>query len=96
MMNLIMLGLSCLSRQGKLKISVEEDKHGVEMTLVASGPKARLAPDVRAALNHTEPDDGWDPRTIQPYFTTMIVDELGGALTFRAGEDSVQFQVTGL
>ena len=95
LMNLVMLGLACLSRQGKLRILVEEN-NGIEMMLEASGPKARLAPDVRSALNHTEPEDGWDPRTIQPYFTTMIIEELGGTFSFHSGEEMVRFEVGGL
>ena len=34
--------------------------------------------------------------TIQPYFTTMIIDELGGHFSFDAGEERVTFVAHGL
>lgn len=95
MMNLIMLGLSCLSRDGQLKVNITQDDT-LKIELVASGKRARMAPDVRAALSNQEPEDGWDPRTIQPYFMTMIVQELGGSFGFTEGEEVVSFTVTGI
>ncbi|WP_022694767.1 histidine phosphotransferase family protein [Ponticaulis koreensis] len=95
MMNVIMLGLACLSRDGLLKVTIDQDDT-LTIKLVASGKRARMAPDVRAALSNTEPEDGWDPRTIQPYFMTMIVQELGGSFRFTEGEETVSFTVTGL
>ena len=95
MMNLIMLGLSCLSRDGELKVTIDQED-SLSIELIASGKRARMAPDVRAALSHNEPEDGWDPRTIQPYFMTMIVEELGGTFSFTEGEETVSFTVSGL
>lgn len=95
MMNLVMLGMACLSRDGVLKVSIEQSD-SISIDVEASGFKARLSPSVRTALNHQEPEDGWDPMTIQPYFTTMIVDELGGGFAFREGEERVQFTVSGI
>lgn len=95
MMNMIMLGMACLSRDGLLKVTISEGD-GINMVVEASGLRARLAPNVRTALNHEEPEDGWDPMTIQPYFLTMIVEELGGRFSFREGEELVQFTVTGI
>jgi len=93
MMNLVMLGMACLSREGALNVSVEQDGEAINMIVTASGPRAKLANNIRTALNHEEPEDGWDPMTIQPYFTTMIVDELGGTFRFEEGEEQVQFHV---
>lgn len=95
MMNLVMLGLASLTRDGLMTIEISgHDK--VDITLTATGRKARVAPDVRAALSRTEPEDGWNPRTIQPYYTTLIVDELGGNLTYETDEELVRFRATGL
>lgn len=96
MMNLIMLGMACLSRQGVLKVTITEENEKISMVVHASGMRAKLSPSIRMALNHEEPEDGWDPMTIQPYFTTMIVSELGGSFSFEVGEEQVQFTVTGL
>lgn len=95
MMNMIMLGMACLSRDGLLKVTISEGD-GINIVVEASGLRARLAPNVRTALNHQEPEDGWDPMTIQPYFLTMIVEELGGRFNFREAEELVEFTVTGI
>ena len=95
MMNMIMLGMACLSRAGVLKVTITESD-GINIVVDASGMRARLAPSVRTALNHEEPEDGWDPMTIQPYFLTMIVGELGGRFSFREAEEQVHFTVTGI
>ena len=95
MMNIVMLGLACLSRDGDLEISIYNG-NGVEIALRASGRRAKMAPDVRAALTGAEPEDGWDPRTIQPYFTISIIEEVGGKFSFETGEEEVKFLVTGL
>ncbi|MAI90502.1 histidine phosphotransferase family protein [Ponticaulis sp.] len=95
MMNLIMLGLASLSRDGTIKVTMDQtDTLAIEV--VATGRRARLGPDVRAALENKEPEDGWDPRTIQPYFTTMIIDELGGKFSFDVAEEEITFIASGL
>ena len=95
LMNLVMLGLSCLSREGKLLIEIRQ-RNKIEIKLIASGPRAKFAADVRVALERSEPEDGWNPRTIQPYFTTVIVDEVGGKLSTEVGDERVAFTVSGL
>ena len=95
MMNLIMLGMACLSRKGVLKVTVVQSD-SMSITVEATGERVKLQPSIRTALNHIEPEDGWDPMTIQPYFTTMIIDELGGHFSFDAGEERVTFVAHGL
>lgn len=95
LMNLVMLGLSCLSRQGTLLVNVSSSK-ALSINVTVTGKRVKLAPDVRASLNRTEPEDGWNPRTIQPYFTNMIVDEMGGKLSFEEAEEMVKFSVSNI
>lgn len=95
MMNMVMLGLACLTRDGLMVVETRPGET-LEMILTATGRRARLAPDVDAALSRREPEDGWNPRTIQPYFTTLIVDEMGAKLTKEVGEEKVIFRATNL
>lgn len=95
MMNMVMLGLSCLTRDGKMLVQVRQAEK-LSITLTATGRRARLPSDIQAALSRTEPEDGWNPRTIQPYFATLIVDELGGQLSSEVSEEKVVFYATGL
>ncbi len=95
LMNLIMLAMSCLARDGVIDVDVTgTDK--LTIVLTATGPRARIAPDVKVALERTEPEDGWNPRTIQPYFTTLLLDEAGAELTCVTGEDQVKLIATNL
>ena len=95
MMNLIMLGMACLSRKGVLKVTVDQGET-MSIMVEATGDRVKLQPNIRTALNHIEPEDGWDPMTIQPYFTTMIIDELGGRFSFDVGDERVTFTASGL
>ncbi|MAK62595.1 MAG: hypothetical protein CMK09_16615 [Ponticaulis sp.] len=95
MMNMVMLGMACLSRDGVVKVDINQSDT-TTIIVEATGLKARLSPSVKTALNHEEPEDGWDPMTIQPYFTTMIVEELGGHFAFREAEELVEFTAEGL
>lgn len=90
LMNIVMLGLTCLSGHGVLHIKVR-NAGKLEIILDAKGKRAKLAADVKAALARTEPEDGWNPRTIQPYFATMILDEMGGSLKCEASDQQVRF-----
>lgn len=90
-MNMIMLAISCLARDGVIEVDVTAAEGSrVDVVMTAKGPRARLAPDVTAALNRTEPEDGWNPRTIQPYFTTILFDEVGATLASESSEDQVK------
>ncbi len=95
LMNLVMLGLACLPRNGKMVIEIRQNEK-IDIRLRASGQRSRLAADVKAALDRTEPEDGWNPRTIQPYYTTLIVDEAGATLTNEIVGDEIIFDVKGL
>lgn len=90
LMNIIMLAISCLARDGTIDVLITGGGT-MTMALTAKGPRARLAPDVKAALDRKEPEDGWNPRTIQPYFTTLLLDEVGASLACESGEDQVKF-----
>ncbi|MEZ5946555.1 MAG: histidine phosphotransferase family protein [Hyphomonas sp.] len=96
MMNLVMLGTDALPRGGVVNVRVRNEAGGLTMVLTCKGDRAKLKPDVAAAITGDEPSEGWRPETIQPYFARMICDGLDGELTGSQGEDQVIFMATGI
>lgn len=91
LLNLIMLGVQAVPRGGVVSIYLAQDMDMVELKLTCTGPKARLAEAVTQTLSGKMPDDGFDGRTIQPFYTGVILRELGGKIAAGADEDRVVF-----
>ena len=53
--------------------------------------RARLDPAIEGTLRGKAPEDGFDGRTIQPFYTGMIVRELKGKLTTHVDDETVTF-----
>ena len=91
LLNLTMLAVQAVPRGGDIKISVREDADSTELNLAATGPKARLDAAVEKTLLGKSPEDGFDGRTIQPFYTGLITRELGGSLSASISEETVLF-----
>lgn len=87
LMNMVMIAVNAIPRGGDVVISGTES----QLKLVATGRKAGLKPEIEKALNGKTPEDGFDGRSIQPFYAGMIARELGGTLSHVAEEDSVTF-----
>lgn len=85
LMNMIMIAVNTIPRGGDVVISGEDS----QLKLVATGRRAELKPEIEKALGGKTPEDGFDGRTIQPFYTGMIARELGGTITHNTDEDSV-------
>lgn len=96
MMNLVMMATESLPRGGVVTVRVRSEAGGMTITLTAKGDRARLKDEVVAAVNGTEPGEGWRAETIQPLFARMICDGLGGEFTAKASEGQVIFMTTGI
>jgi len=78
MMNLVIMATEALPRGGVVSVRIRSEVGGMTITLTAKGDRARLKDDVAAAVNGTEPVDGWRAENIQSLFARMICDDLGG------------------
>jgi len=96
MMNLVMMATEALPRGGVVSVRIRSEVGGMTLTLTAKGDRARLKDDVAAAVNGTEPVDGWRAENIQSLFARMICDGLGGELTAKQSDGQVIFMVTGV
>jgi histidine phosphotransferase ChpT len=96
MMNLVIMATEALPRGGVVSVRIRSEVGGMTITLTAKGDRARLKDDVAAAVNGTEPIDGWRAENIQSLFARMICDGLGGELTAKQSDGQVIFMVTGV
>lgn len=91
LLNLVMLGVQAVPRGGSVTILTRDVDSAFEIRLTCAGPKARLADAVKLTLSGKMPEDGFDGRTIQPFYAGMILRELGGKIAAGAEEDRVVF-----
>ncbi|MCA8893336.1 MAG: hypothetical protein KDA56_16320 [Hyphomonas sp.] len=96
MMNLVMMAVESLPRGGVVSVRIRSEAGGLTITLTAKGDRARLKNEVTAAIEGTEPEEGWRAENIQSLFTKMISDGLDGELTAKSSDGQVIFMVTGL
>lgn len=87
LVNLAHVAAECIPRGGSLAIRA----NGTGFACEARGPKARLAPDVRAGLFEAVPLDEMDSRQVQPYFIQLLLRAQGASLSLDESEDMVRF-----
>ncbi len=92
LLNLVMLAVQAIPRGGDLVISLKENAEISQLTLKATGPKSRLDPAIAATLAGKAPEDGFDGRTIQPFYTGLIIRELKGTIGAQIQNETVTFQ----
>ncbi|KCZ45681.1 MULTISPECIES: histidine phosphotransferase family protein [unclassified Hyphomonas] len=96
MMNLVMLAVESLPRGGVVSVRIRSEAGGLTITLTAKGDRARLKEEVTAAIEGTDPTEGWRAENIQPLFAKMICDGLEGEFTAKASDGQVIFMAAGL
>ncbi len=93
LLGLIMLAVQSVPRGGEVRVVTGNGA----LKVVATGKRARLDDNIARALSGRAPEDGFDGRTIAPFYAGMMARELGGTtradmvdetVTFRADFDS--------
>ena len=95
-MNMVMLAVDCLPRGGAIDVKVRNQTDGLGIAITATGERFKLRDDTRDAASGTEPADGWSARTVQPLFTRIIAEGLGGTLAVEHRESEISVLATGL
>jgi histidine phosphotransferase ChpT len=90
LLNLCLLGAEALPRGGTVNITSDID--GTHFRIESNGRRARLAPDVEAALSGRTPEEGYDARSIQPFYTNELAKRAGGKTTARVEDEAVIFE----
>jgi len=92
LLNLVMLAVQAVPRGGDIVITTEKTSNdATRLDLAATGLKSRLDPAIEKALAGKSPEDGFDGRTIQPFYTGLMTRELGGALSSNINGETVTF-----
>jgi len=86
---MVMIGVQAVPRGGEVIISQAESTDGTELNVVATGPRARLDAAVERTLLGKAPEDGFDGRSIQPFYAGMMARELGGSVSASLNEETV-------
>jgi histidine phosphotransferase ChpT len=85
--NLLCLGADLLPRGGRLVLGDHP------LSLDAVGEPVSLSPETHAALTLDAPIDELTTRTVQPYFTGLLAEALGGLLIATSEPGQVQIRV---
>lgn len=96
LMNLVIMATASIPRGGVVTLKAHNEGSGLTLVANAKGPRARISADTKAALDGTEPEEGWSARTVQPLFASMVAGDLGGGITTREAEEDVSFVASGL
>lgn len=88
LLNLTMLGVQAVPRGGEVKIVTTDHS----LSLISTGPRARLDETVQNALQGRAPEHGFDGRSIQPFYTSMMARESGGHIAASAQDETVTFR----
>ena len=88
LLNLLMLGISCIPRGGEVEVDVD----GEALLVRAKGPRAAFPEKSAQVLTGEMPPDKVDAHMIQPYYTLLLLEELGFGLDIDQGEDEVHLR----
>ena len=91
LLNLTMLAVQAVPRGGDVTITTSQASGATTLSLNATGPKSRLDSNVEKTLAGKAPEDGFDGRTIQPFYAGMIARELKGSVTTTVDGETVNF-----
>lgn len=91
LMNLVMLAVQAAPRGGTVTVSHQSEGGGDNFTLVSEGPKARLDDPIAKAIAGKAPEDGFDGRSIQPLYASLLARDIGGTLSASAEDVVITF-----
>ena len=92
LLNLMMLAVQAVPRGGNITINVTQDTAALTLVLDATGPKSRLDAAIEKTLSGKAPEDGFDGRTIQPFYTGKLVREINGNVSAAIEGETVTFR----
>jgi histidine phosphotransferase ChpT len=88
--NLLLIANECLPRGGTVEVTAGDGEDGVEVRIIASGPRANLRAPTAAALRGEAPEEGLSGHTIQPMLAGLLARQAGVELLARESEGVVE------
>ncbi|NNC38787.1 MAG: hypothetical protein HKO02_15120 [Hyphomonadaceae bacterium] len=89
LLNLVMLGMQVIPRGGVMDVQATNSDDLSTIKLVCTGPKARLDPNIVKTLAGGAPEDGFDGRSVQPFYTGIIARENNGKVSASIEDETV-------
>lgn len=87
LLNMVALAAETLPRGGAITVSVPNDE--MVLSVAASGERAALRPESRAALGDSIDLDELTPRSVQAYFTRVLAQTLGSDLELSEADSRI-------
>ena len=94
LLNMVQIAAGCLAAGGLAKVKVREETPWTEVVVEASGPRARLWPEVLAGLHGQGPGEGLSGRWVQAYYLQALTASVGGAIAAEASDGVVILRAT--
>lgn len=91
LLNLIWMAFDNVPRGGSVTVEANGDDRSARLRVVAAGPRARIDPAYIEALAGRAGEDGYDGRSIQPYYTGLVARENGGRVEARVEEERIEY-----
>lgn len=91
-LNLCLIAAATIPRGGVIKVAVNDTDSATRIVVEASGPNARLASHVPRLLAGTPEGDSVDAHGIQAYYTGLVAQAAGLALTLTTAADSIRIE----
>lgn len=91
LLNMAVLGVEAAPRGGTVTVEGVDAAGGARLQVVSEGRRAKLEDSVVKALAGDEPEDGFDGRSVQPYYAGVIARGAAGRITARIEGERVEF-----
>jgi histidine phosphotransferase ChpT len=91
LLNLAQLAGAALPTGGVARIQAVEENGVVVVAVEATGPRARLRPEVLAGLRGEAMGEGLHGHWVQAYYVNLFVNDAGGRVFAESSEEKVTF-----
>jgi histidine phosphotransferase ChpT len=94
LLNLAQMAGAALPTGGVARVRAVQEAASVAIAIEATGPRARLRPEVLAGLRGETLADGMHGHWVQAYYVHLFLADAGGRVFADVSEESVTFAVT--
>jgi histidine phosphotransferase ChpT len=92
LLNMVQIGAGCLAAGGLARVAVKHEAPWTAVIVDATGPRARIWPEVLAGLRGQGPGEGLSGRWVQARFLHALVTAAGGAIAAEASDGAVSLK----
>ena len=94
LLNLAQIAGAALLTGGMAKVRAVEEGGAIAIAVEATGPRARLRPEVLAGLHGEGPGEGLHGHWVQARYVHLFVGDAGGRVVAEASEEKVTLAAT--